>query len=164
MNEKCNWCGGEFGPAEAELTHPYMLSTPGCWAAFGSLCEREYSDPALFDQVHRLSVDSYAFQHPGDPADSRARQSVWIHGVALWLVYHHDFSHQDARKALAALAGQDFEPLPVPPVDWPMTHAEVMAAPLSRHASMVREWSHSALKAWDAIHPGLERISLKILS
>jgi len=47
------------GPA-----HAYMLSSPGCWAAYGELLAREYSDSA-YRRLHRLSVDAYALQHPG---------------------------------------------------------------------------------------------------
>ena len=32
-----------------------MESSPACWAAYGEVLAREYSDPAYF-QVHRLSV------------------------------------------------------------------------------------------------------------
>jgi hypothetical protein len=63
-----------------------MLGSPGCWAAYGRVLEREYSDPVLFGAAHRLTVDAYALQHPGDPRERRAVQSFWLHGASLWLV------------------------------------------------------------------------------
>ena len=78
MSEKCFACGGSFEPVEGP-THKYMLSSSGCWKAYGELLAREYENPMLFGAVHRLTVDAYALQHPGDPSDRRARQSVWVH-------------------------------------------------------------------------------------
>ena len=82
MEQPCFSCGGCFERHEGP-THKYMLSSPGCWKAYGELLAREYGNPLLFGAVHRLTVDAYALQHPGNPSDRRATQSVWIHYVAL---------------------------------------------------------------------------------
>lgn len=55
---KCMGCGGVFAEIQGP-THRYLESSPGCWAAYGEVLAREYSDPAYF-QVHRLTVDAYA--------------------------------------------------------------------------------------------------------
>ena len=87
MSERCFACGGVFAPAPDGAVHDYMLSTPGCWAAFGEVLNREYCDPALFALSHRLSVDAFAIQHPGRIDDRRAVQSLWLHATSLWLVF-----------------------------------------------------------------------------
>lgn len=68
--QQCMWCKGMF-PTLNGPVHKYMESTPGCWATFGRVLAREYEDQRLFG-VHRLTVDSYAVQHPGVPN----RQSI----------------------------------------------------------------------------------------
>ena len=62
-------------------THPYMLSSPGCWAAFGEVLSRNGADPG-----YQLATDAYAVSHPGDPTDRRAVQSVAVHLMLLHLV------------------------------------------------------------------------------
>ena len=84
MAERCFACGGGFAPADGGA-HPYMRSSPGCWAAYGALLAREHQDQALFGAAHRLTVDADALQRPGDTADLGARQSVWVHYAALHL-------------------------------------------------------------------------------
>jgi len=59
----CVGCGGLF-PKTDGPTHRYMESSPGCWAYFGEVLAREYSD-LQYLKVHRLTVDAYAIQHPG---------------------------------------------------------------------------------------------------
>lgn len=49
---ECTGCKARFRDMEGP-THPYMESSPGCWAAFGDVLAREYSDPVYFE-VHRL--------------------------------------------------------------------------------------------------------------
>ena len=84
--ERCFGCGGLF-PAADGPTHAYMLSSAGCWAAYGKVLVREYADPLLFAASHRLTVDAYAVQHPGNADDRRAVQSVWLHFAALDAIF-----------------------------------------------------------------------------
>lgn len=58
-----------------------MLCSPGWWAVFGEVLAREYEDPACMAN-HRLTVDAYAVQHPGEPTPAAAR-SVLLHLVSL---------------------------------------------------------------------------------
>ena len=60
---RCLGCGGEFREMDGP-THPYVLSSAGCWAAYGELLALEYED-RTYAVVNRLSVDTYAVQHPG---------------------------------------------------------------------------------------------------
>lgn len=60
-------------PATGGPVHAYIPAPPGCWALYGEVLAREYSDRALWP-THRLTVDAYAAQHPsGD--DPRQLQS-----------------------------------------------------------------------------------------
>jgi hypothetical protein len=60
-------------------------SSPGCWKAFGELQADEASRFG-YPPVHRVIVDAYMAQHPGDGGDRRDRQSVFVHLVGLCAV------------------------------------------------------------------------------
>jgi hypothetical protein len=73
----CRWCGA-LGPDVSGPVHKYVPSAPGCWQIFGQL----QADESLrfgYPPVHRLVVDAYMAQHPGDGSDRRDRQSVFVH-------------------------------------------------------------------------------------
>src|SRR5579871_2903462 len=78
----CPGCEVEL-PAISGPVHPYMPSSPACWAAYGELLAAQYSDPARA-RFHQVVVDTYAVQHP-DGDDPRAVQSVAVHLMTLYL-------------------------------------------------------------------------------
>ncbi|WP_281251690.1 DUF5946 family protein [Erythrobacter donghaensis] len=151
MREICGSCGGAFVACPGAATHAYMASSPGCWEAYTAVLAREYQDPLLFGRCHRLTVDAYAVQHPGDPGERRARQSFWIHGASLWTVLRLGRAHAEATAALKRLAQGDF-PAPPPPVGFAFTHADVLAAPEAEHEQHVRAWAEAALAGCAPAH------------
>ena len=151
MSEVCFGCGGRLAALHDGTTHAYMASSPGCWDAYTAVLAREYADAALFGRCHRLTVDAFAIQHPGDPAERRARQSFWIHGASLWLVLRMGRSHADATAALKTMAQGDF-PEPPPALAFAITHADVLAAPEAEHEARVRSWAEAALAGCAAAH------------
>ena len=159
MSETCFACGGQFAESPTGVIHAYMLSSPGCWAAYGELLAREYSDPALFAASHRLSVDAYALQHPGDPNEPRARQSFWVHGASLWAVLRLGQSHEVATRALKTLAGMGFAERPMDQPRFSITHADVLASPVSNHEALARDWAEESLSAWEQAHSEFERLA-----
>jgi hypothetical protein len=160
VSEVCFACGGHFAAVPGGATHAYMASSPGCWAAYTAVLAREYQDAALFERCHRLTVDAYAIQHPGDPAERRARQSFWIHGASLWMVLRMGRTHGDATAALKTIAQGDF---PVPPraAGAALTHADVLAAPEAEHAARVRAWAEAALAGCAGAHQGFEALAVR---
>lgn len=68
----CVGCGLVSPPAHGP-THPYILSSPGCWSLYGEL---------MASGVSQMAVDTYAVQHPGVP-ERRAVHSVAIHLISL---------------------------------------------------------------------------------
>ena len=127
-----------------------MMSSAGCWAAYGDVLAREYADRALFAASHRLTVDAYAVQHPGDPSDRRAVQSVWLHFAALDAVFAQGATHDAARTVLQNLAGRTFPALPVMPT-MPLTVADVVGTDAALHSASVELWARSAYQAWKPI-------------
>ena len=90
---KCFSCGGLFPGIEGPV-HRYMKSSPGCWSAYGQILAREYSN-ALYFEVHRLTVDAYAVQHPGS-TDRQSIQSVGLHLIRLCLFLEHGLTAENA--------------------------------------------------------------------
>ena len=80
----CPWCGAPV-PDVSGPVHKYVPSAPGCWQTFGQV----QADESLrfgYPPAHRLVVDAYMAQHPGDGGDRRDRQSVFVHLAGLCAV------------------------------------------------------------------------------
>jgi hypothetical protein len=135
-----------------------MQSSTGCWAAYGEVLAREYSDPALFAQVHRLTVDTYAVQHPGQPSP-QSIQSLALHLVSLCLTLEHGATPLAAMAALRAGAGTKsrYVWLTPPTASGVFTVAQVQPATAARaHAEAVREWALRTWSAWSAHHATIQ--------
>jgi len=52
--------------------HRYLGASPGCWAAYGELSEKEASD-YRYMRHHQMTVDAYCAQHPGTPSPQAVR-------------------------------------------------------------------------------------------
>ena len=155
--EHCSGCGARFPRVEGPV-HPYMESSPGCWAAYGELLAREYGDPSVAD-VHRLSVDAYAVQHPGTPSP-QSLQSVNLHLVRLLLQLRRGLPPERANDAMLALARhkRSFTWLEPPVSRGEVTIADVLPrAQSGHHREAVRDWANSALAAWSAHQPIVDR-------
>jgi len=148
----CMWCKGMF-PDEGGPTHEYMESTPGCWAAFGRVLAREYQDRRLLE-VHRLTVDSYAVQHPGAPS-RQSIQSVGVHLVRLCLFLERGVTPEKANAAMleAAKHKAKYDWLEPPASLGALTVADVEAASNpAEHLSVVRSWATQMWEVWSPHH------------
>ena len=149
---RCPGCGAAL-PNEEGPTHVYMQASPACWRRYGALLAAEFCGATGYD-VHRLGVDAYAAQHPGDPNDRRAVQSVWIHLARLALQVD---GLADARELQRRMVGftrrkTDFAPLD-PPRAFRITVADV--APFAggpEHGRRVTAWARSVWEDWAAQH------------
>ena len=151
--EVCRGCGGRFFTVSGP-THKYMESSPGCWAAYGEVLAREYSD-IRFARHHQLTVDSYAVQHPGRPS-TQSIQSVGLHLVSLCLQLERGEEPERARSVLqqSKIMAQAFQWLEPPPARGEITVAEVVALTNPQtHLDMVQRWAESAWRAWSVHHP-----------
>ena len=148
----CVGCGVMFrehgGP-----THRYMESSPGCWAAFGEVLAREYSDPA-YGLLHRLTVDAYAAQHPGRQSP-QAIQSVAGHLISLSLVLERGVDMRRATSAIRTAASRkNFFPWLSPPSSrGDTTVADVLrASDAEEHLAAGDAWAKAVWLAWSAHH------------
>ncbi|MGH8398309.1 MAG: DUF5946 family protein [Gammaproteobacteria bacterium] len=147
-------CGGLFADIQGP-THRYLGSSPGCWATYGEVLAREYSDQAYF-QVHRFTVDAYAVQHPGQPS-AQSIQSVAVHLIRLCPLLERGLDMQRANTAMLAAAApaskSHYVWLTPPPSLGSMTVAEVHKAKnVEEHMRLVHAWAASAWSAWSPHH------------
>ena len=147
MTGTCPGCGAELPDDPDGPRHPYMTSSSGCWSAFGEVLAREFGRADWF-ALHRLTVDTYAAQHPGGD-DRRQRQSVALHLVGI----RHALDGVDARTLNAAtqrLASQRREwPRLEAPTAYAMTVADLLVArSAEEHLDLVRRWAQATWSAW----------------
>ena len=142
----CPGCGlvnddGFNGPV-----HPYIQSSAFCWRHYGEVLAREYEDKNYWP-AHRLTVDSYAAQHP-DGTDRRAVQSVHIHLMGLYSVLELGLSHEIVTKMLGTVIKkhkQDFYFLIRPEKIGVLTVLDILQAKNAQeHIQLVRSFALSA--------------------
>ncbi len=150
--ETCPGCGAVLALIDGP-THDYMLSSPACWAAFGEVLAREYSDPALLD-VHRLTVDTWAVQHPGD-GSRRAIQSVALHLCRIRLQLFDGYSGERANAAMLRLGRWKSEMPELPRrARYDVTVADLrLTGDRNIHLAEIRRWALATWEAWRDQHP-----------
>jgi hypothetical protein len=148
----CVGCGGLFTDIEGQ-THLYMESSAGCWAIYGEVLAREYSNPAYLE-VHRLTVDAYAAQHPGQPSPQSVK-SVGYHLVRLCLLLERGLEVERANNAMLAITKtkSNFVWLAPPPSLGSVTVADVhRTKTIEEHKQAVSTWAISVWEAWSPHH------------
>ena len=154
---KCFSCGA-LVPNMNGPTHRYMLSSPGCWSVYGVLLARDYGEYG-YPAVHRLSVDSYAVQHPGQP-DQQAIQSVAVHLIGLYYSLERGFPVAQVTKAIgrATQFSDQFIWLDPPASMGAITVVNAADAEgLEEYQRVAREWAKSAWDAWRAHHDQIRK-------
>ncbi len=152
MNNPCPGCGGLF-PVTKGPVHRYMESSPGCWETFGRVLEREYSDIQYY-RVHRISVDTYAVQHPGQPS-RQTIQSVGLHLLRLSCFLEDGLTQEQANSVMtqAARFKQTFTWLSPPEPPYQITVFDVVNAEnADDHYSIVNQWAASTWNSWSHHH------------
>lgn len=148
----CTGCGA-FVPDIEGPTHRYVGASPGCWAVYSEVVAREYGE-YRYPSVHRLTVDTYAVQHPGTPS-RQSIQSVAVHLISLHVVLERSFKPGQAIEVIrAALQYPDrYVWLEPPPSLGGLTIVDVsQAKDLSEHEEIVERWAWFAWDAWSPHH------------
>ncbi|SNS82108.1 hypothetical protein SAMN05421770_102451 [Granulicella rosea] len=153
----CSGCHADL-PETTGPTHEYMLSSPACWAVFGELLAREYSNPSLM-RLHRLTVDAYAVQHPGVDVPP-ARRSVGVHLSRLYLLLERGWPVERANDAMLVINRfkDRCEWLAPPSMAGTLTVQDVMGATSQdEHEERVMAWARSVWSAWGIHHETVRR-------
>ena len=134
-----------------------MLSSAGCWKVYGDVLAREYQDISYW-AVHRLTVDTYAAQHPFNE-DKRNVRSVNIHLMTLYGVFELERPHKEMTEVLKKASKTNelkYSYLKPPKQLGQMTIQDVaLAKNAKEHCKLVEDWSRSVWKSWT---PHLETI------
>ncbi|MGH9624098.1 MAG: DUF5946 family protein [Bryobacteraceae bacterium] len=150
-SQVCPGCQANLPPIDGP-THGYMESSPACWAKFGKLLVREYSD-YRYMAAHQLTVDAYAIQHPGQPSP-QSIQSVCVHLVSLYASLERDISFARVPALRKRCAHSNaflwLEP-PASRGSLTVLHALSAQTP-GEHMQRVREWAQICWDAWAAHH------------
>lgn len=162
----CPQCAATVPDIEGPV-HPYFAASPGCWAIYGQILEREYSDTAFWAN-HGQTVDAYALQHPGD-GSRRAISSVMIHLVGATLLFQHHAPQSQRILMLQRLSKiTKADPSLIPRLSSPDNLGETTVtdiAPLSKaqdHLVGVDNWARTTWQAWSAHHPVAESLIRRI--
>jgi hypothetical protein len=153
----CVGCGAVVPDIEGP-THRYIGAAAGCWAAYGDILANEFGEFGYPD-CHRLTVDTYAVQHPGTPS-RQSVQSVCGHLVSLHLVLERGLDSNQATGELRSVVGRSRAftwVVPPVPAGW-LTVLDVRGAPdLAEHERRVRLWAASVWNAWAPHHEMVRR-------
>lgn len=159
--DSCPGCGVRL-PHTGGPTHRYIGASPGCWAAFGEVSEKEYGD-FRYARVHGLTVDAYCAQHPG-VLSPQAGRSVAVHLVGLCLQMERDLGPEElyaAHKRVSSLAKERKRGISwLDPPDLLVAHTILYvldAEGPEEHADRVREWARSVWEAWAPHHETVRR-------
>lgn len=144
----CGYEGEHSGP-----THAYMSPSAACWARYGEVLAREYSDREYW-KAHRLLTDAYCGQHSISD-DRRARQSLYIHMAALMLHFEDhlapDLIVEFLRKA--AKSGHDFPHLAMPEPSLSVGIDSIFEAGSSEeHRAAVISYARAVFEVWTPHH------------
>lgn len=149
----CPGCGALVKDLSGQ-PHAYIGAAAGCWEVFGQVLAKEYSEYGYPEPTHRLTVDAYAVQHPGQPG-RQSIQSVNLHLVSLCLVLERGWSGPAVSGALRkTLQHADHFTWLEPPVpNGRITILDVARAPnLAAHRAVVDAWARDVWAAWSPYH------------
>jgi Family of unknown function (DUF5946) len=157
----CPGCAVELPDTDGAV-HPYIESSPACWARYGELLAREYENPDYM-AAHRLTVDTYAVQHPGKPS-AQSVQSVAVHLISLHCVLEEGMAHRQATAFLKVCADSGrFHWLNPPSPQYKLNVLHPLAAAsAAEHTVKVREWASAAWEAWGAHHETIRKWVAKL--
>jgi hypothetical protein len=156
---KCYGCGASVETSDG-ATHKYIGAAAGCWAIYGEILAKEYSNPSYFYPAHRLTADTYAVQHPGVPG-RQATQSVYVHLAGLYLTLENNLDAQKIPKIMSTLTEQseNFVWLEPPVPNGKITVLDVAKAiDAEEHQKIVREWAEDVWQAWATHHPKIKQL------
>lgn len=150
--ERCVWCGLKTKIIDGPV-HPYLESSAGCWAKYGELLAREYENYEYM-QVHSLTVDAYALQHPG--RESRQTiQSVNIHLASLYSYFVLGYPLGQLANIKSKFSEQKklYEWLDPPKTLTRINVSDVLEANnASQHRKKVLNWSEYVFGEWEDYH------------
>jgi hypothetical protein len=143
-------------PISDGSSHAYLGASPGCFAIYGEVLAREYTD-YRYAAVHNLTVDAYSLQHPGQP-EPRTIRSTAIHLISLYWQLEHGYDNQQAAYIKQQAANRDaklhYVWLEPPATPGKLTILDVhKAQSADSHIQVVSAWAKCVWETWREHHP-----------
>lgn len=163
---RCFACGAKALNIEGEC-HEYMLSSPGCYAMFTEVLEKEYS-LLQYAKAHQFTVDAYACQHVGSKNDVRAMRSVNIHLASLYAFFEKGLKIAEIpefRNQFSQYYKQNSQLKWLkPPISLGnLTIFEVWNnEDPNKHYEISFEWAKSVWNAWSQSHKSIAKLVQKV--
>ena len=145
----CYGCGALVDNKEGQ-PHKYIGANQGCWELYGQILAKEYGAYNYPQLTHRLTVDTYAIQHPGQPC-RQSIQSVNVHLISLYFIMVKGYNGETATKRISEILSIDpkFEWLEPPVPNGYQTVIDVLTAKNKvEHEIKVREWAEGVWGCW----------------
>ncbi len=139
-------------------THPYILSSPGCWRLYGEVLAKDYSAEYFDELTHRIVVDSYAVTHPGVENNRKAVRSVNIHLIGLYCVFEKKMKGKILLEIIRQAAEDKsidtyYNWLTPPSFSETLNVTDVLkASDPDTHKELVHNWGLSVWTAWKSQH------------
>jgi uncharacterized protein DUF5946 len=153
----CPGCGLRL-PARPDATYEGNFNaSPECWSLFTEILGAEFGNAVLFGQVHQLTVDSYAVQHPGGRHPDK---SVAVHLSGMHLMLDRGVAPTTATRLLQRLADSrpDWPHFPPPENRGFLTIGDVVrSGSLEAHVESVRKWAREVWGTWAPRHAEVAR-------
>ncbi|MDX2270884.1 MAG: DUF5946 family protein [Cyanobacteriota bacterium] len=159
---QCYGCGAWVKDIPGE-PHKYIGACAGCWEIYGEILAKEYGKYGYPETVHRLTVDTYAVQHPGKPS-RQSIQSVNTHLISLYLMVEKGLEGAEATHAIGRLLeyASQFVWLDPPAPNGRMTVLDIVKArDFPEHQKLVDQWARNVWNAWSAYHHVVQRFVRK---
>jgi len=121
---------------------------------YGQVLAKEYGEYNYPEHTHRLTVDTYAIQHPGQPG-KQSIQSVNLHLISLYFVLIKGLNGREATKIIGKVleGNRKFEWLEPPVPNGRITVADVLkAANQEEHEKAVEKWAADVFGCWYSKH------------
>ena len=157
-SSSCPGCGAVLAGGALPYRGYYNCSAE-CWSEYTHVLHAEYQDPALFAQVHQLSVDAFAVQHAGG---AQPDKSVCVHLFGLHLVLERGVAQAEVparvQQLVAAVAHW-------PHFELPTIRAATTAHMIARstnpreHAAQARIWAAQVWATWSAQHAAIAKLA-----
>lgn len=149
---KCPGCGSLVMDIKGPV-HKYIGAVAGCWNIYGKVLAKEFG---IYDYpaVHRLTVDAYSAQHPGNES-VLTTQSVAVHLLGLFFTLEKNYNNDNTiRLVKRLLLNRDmFYWLEPPEHLGALTIADVYKTKnLNDHARIVKEWAQEVWQSWTPHH------------
>ena len=130
--------------------HKYIGANQGCWNLYTEVLAKQYSEFNYPEDTQRLTVDTYAIQHPGVPS-KQSIQSVNIHLISLYAVLIKKLKGKQATKMIGEILKKEprFEWLEPPVPNGQITVIDVLKATnKEEHGKIVEEWAGDVFNCW----------------